>query len=263
MNILEKLAQESKLRVESDKEKISLQEIKTAAQNSKLGNGQNFIKALRLQDLSFICEVKKASPSKGIIAENFPYVEIAREYDAAGADCISCLTEPKYFLGSDKIFTEIRAEVSTPMLRKDFTVDAYQIYQAKTMGADAVLLICAILSTAEIEKFLSICNDLKICALVETHNESEIKSALSAGAEIIGVNNRNLKNFTVDFENAERLREVIPPEKIFVAESGVKTPADISKLKKIGADAVLIGETLMRSNDKKKTLAELTGNDEN
>lgn len=261
MNILEKLAQVSKLRVESDKEKISLQEIKIAAQNSTLGNGENFISALRRQGLSFICEVKKASPSKGIIAENFPYIEIAREYETAGADCISCLTEPEYFLGSDKIFTEIRAEVSTPMLRKDFTVDAYQIYQAKAMGADAVLLICAILSTAEIEKFLSICNDLKICALVETHDENEIKSALSAGAEIIGVNNRNLKNFTVDFETAARLRELIPPEKIYVAESGVKTPADISTLKKIGADAVLIGETLMRSNDKKKTLVALKGND--
>lgn len=261
MNILEKLAELSKLRVVEDSKKISLQEIKTAAQNSTRGNGENFIKALRRQDLSFICEVKKASPSKGIIAENFPYIEIAREYEAAGADCISCLTEPKYFLGSDKIFTEIRAEVSTPMLRKDFTVDAYQIYQAKAMGADAVLLICAILETVEIEKFLSICNNLKICALVETHDESEIKSALSAGAEIIGVNNRNLKNFTVDFENAARLREVITPEKIFVAESGVKTPADIATLKKIGADAVLIGETLMRSNDKKKTLAELKGND--
>lgn len=261
MNILEKLAELSKLRVAEDSKKISLQEIKIAAQNSTRGNGENFISAIRRQGLSFICEVKKASPSKGIIAENFPYVEIAKEYEAAGADCISCLTEPKYFFGSDKIFSEIRAAVKVPMLRKDFTVDAYQIYQAKAMGADAVLLICAILSTVEIEKFLSICNDLKICALVETHDESEIKSALSAGAEIIGVNNRNLKNFTVDFETAARLREVIPPEKIYVAESGVKTPADISTLKKIGADAVLIGETLMRSNDKKKTLAELKGND--
>ena len=257
MNILEELANYSRLRAETDKQKISLEEIKIVAQNSTLANGENFISALRRQDLSFICEVKKASPSKGIIAENFPYVEIAREYETAGADCISCLTEPKYFLGSDKIFSEIRAEVSTPMLRKDFTVDEYQIYQAKTMGADAVLLICAILNTAEIEKFLSICNDLKICAIVETHDEKEIKSALSAGAEIIGVNNRNLKNFTVDFETAARLREVIPPEKIFVAESGVKTPADISTLKKIGADAVLIGETLMRAENKKAALEKL------
>lgn len=257
MNILEKLAEISKLRVAADKEKISLEEMKIAAQNSKLGNGEKFISALKRPNLSFICEVKKASPSKGIIAENFPYLEIAKEYEDAGADCISCLTEPKYFLGSDKIFTDIRAVVETPMLRKDFTVDEYQIYQAKTMGADAVLFICAILKTAEIEHGLKICNDLNLAALVETHDESEIKSALSAGAEIIGVNNRNLKNFTVDFETAAKLRDLIPPEKIYVAESGVKTPADISTLKKIGADAVLIGETLMKAENKKFELEKL------
>ena len=257
MNILEKLAQDSKLRVETDKQKISLEEMKIAAQNSKLGNGEKFISALKRPNLSFICEVKKASPSKGIIAENFPYLEIAKEYAAAGADCISCLTEPKYFLGSDKIFSEIRSAVSTPMLRKDFTVDEYQIYQAKAMGADAVLLICAILNTAEIERFLNICENLKICAIVETHDENEIKSALSAGASIIGVNNRNLKNFTVDFETAAKLRELIPAEKIYIAESGVKTPADISTLKKIGADAVLIGETLMRAENKIEMLKTL------
>ncbi len=257
MNILEELANYSRLRVENDKQKISLEEIKIAAQNSKLGNGEKFISSLKRPNLSFICEVKKASPSKGIIAENFPYIEIAKEYEVAGADCISCLTEPKYFLGSDKIFTEIRQKISTPMLRKDFTVDEYQIYQAKAMGADAVLLICAILATAEIEKFLNICRNLKICAIVETHDEFEIKSALSAGAEIIGVNNRNLKNFTVDFETAAKLRELIPAEKIYIAESGVKTPADISTLKKIGADAVLIGETLMRAENKIEMLKNL------
>jgi indole-3-glycerol phosphate synthase len=254
---LEEIASYSKIRVETDKQKISLAEMKAAAENSKLGNGEKFISTLKRPNLSFICEVKKASPSKGIIAENFPYLEIAKEYENAGADCISCLTEPKYFLGSDKIFTDIRAEVETPMLRKDFTVDEYQIYQAKTMGADAVLLICAILSTAEIERYLKICNDLNLAALVETHNAEEIKSALSAGAEIIGVNNRNLKNFTVDFETAAKLRELIPTEKIYIAESGVKTPADISTLKKIGADAVLIGETLMRAENKKSALESL------
>lgn len=257
MNILDELANYSRLRVETDKQKISLEEIKLAAQNSKLGNGEKFISALKRPNLSFICEVKKASPSKGIIAENFPYLEIAKEYAAAGADCISCLTEPKYFLGSDEIFTEIRAAVKVPMLRKDFTVDEYQIYQAKAMGADAVLLICAILSTAEVEKFLTICEELKICAIVETHDEAEIKSALSAGASIIGVNNRNLKNFTVDFETAAKLRDLIPAEKIYIAESGVKTPADISTLKKIGADAVLIGETLMRAENKIEMLKSL------
>lgn len=256
MNILDELANYSKVRVERDKEKISLAEMKNFAKNST-SSGEKFLSALRKKDLSFICEIKKASPSKGIIAENFPYVEIAEEYEAAGADCVSCLTEPKYFLGSDEIFSEVRKKISTPMLRKDFTVDEYQIYQAKFLGADAVLLICAILSANELEKFLSICEELNLSALVETHDEVEIKTALSVGAKIIGVNNRNLKNFEVDFSNAAKLREIIPAEKIFVAESGVKTSADISTLKKIGADAVLIGETLMRAADKKKTLAEL------
>ena len=256
MNILEKLADYSRERVQADKEKISLDEMKTLAKNSTLGNGEKFFSALKRPELSFICEVKKASPSKGIIAENFPYVEIAKDYESAGADCISCLTEPKYFLGSDEIFKEIRKNVSTPMIRKDFTVDEYQIYQAKFFGADAVLLICAILDAGTIEKFLKICDELKISALVETHNDEEIKIALSVGAKIIGVNNRNLKDFSVDFANAERLREKIPPEKIYVAESGVKNSSDVAALKKIGADAVLIGETLMRSTDRKKLLTE-------
>jgi len=239
-NILEKLANLSRQRVEQDKQKVPLEKIELSAKKSALGDGKKFLSALQKKDLSFICEVKKASPSKGIIAENFPYVEIAAEYEAAGADCISCLTEP-----------------STPMLRKDFTVDEYQIYQAKVLGAEAVLLICAILDAATLEKFLQICDDLKLAALVETHNEQEIKTALEVGAKIIGVNNRNLKDFSVDFSNAAKLRELIPAEKIFVAESGVKTSADISTLKKIGADAVLIGETLMRAADKKAELQKL------
>ena len=257
MNILEKLANHSQSRVEADKQKISLDEIKEMAKNSNISDGEKFFSALKRPDLSFICEVKKASPSKGIIAEHFPYLEIAKEYQEAGADCISCLTEPKYFLGSDEIFKEIRANVSTPMLRKDFTVDEYQIYQAKAMGADAVLLICAILNPAQIEYFLKICDELKIAALVEAHDEMEIKTALSVGAKIIGVNNRNLKDFTVDFSNAARLREMIPPDVIYVAESGVKTSEDIKVLRKIGANAVLIGESLMRAKDKRQELAKL------
>ena len=231
MNILEKIANDTRQRIAAQKKKISLDEIKEKAKFLSRGNGKNFLSALKKKDLSFICEVKKASPSKGIIAENFPYVEIAHEYEAAGADCISCLTEPKYFLGSDEIFKEIRAEISLPMLRKDFTVDEYQIYQAKIIGADAILLICSILETAALEKFLNLCNELNLDALVETHDATEIQSAISAGAKIIGVNNRNLKNFTVDFSNAAKLRELIPPEKIYVAESGVKTPDDIVTLK--------------------------------
>ena len=259
MNILEKISESAWARVEVEKKKFPLEEVKARAKLSTHGNGKNFFSALKKSGLSFICEVKKASPSKGIIAENFPYVEIAHEYEAAGADCISCLTEPKFFLGSDEIFTDIRAEVSLPMLRKDFTVDEYQIYQAKVMGADAVLLICSILETAALEKFLSLCNELNLAALVETHDATEIQSAISAGAKIIGVNNRNLKNFTVDFSNAAKLRELIPPGKIYVAESGVQTADDVATLKKIGADAVLIGEVLMRAADKKSKLAELKG----
>lgn len=259
MNILEEIANHARERVAADKQKISLDELKTLAKGSQVSNGERFFSALKRPELSFICEVKKASPSKGIIAENFPYVEIACEYEFAGADCVSCLTEPKYFLGSDKIFKEIRAEISLPMLRKDFTVDEYQIYQAKAMGADAVLLICAILDNATLEKFLSLCDELNLAALVETHDAEEIKSAISTGAQIIGVNNRNLKNFSVDFSNAARLRELIPAEKIYVAESGVKDTADVEILKKIGADAVLIGETLMRAVDKKSKLDELRG----
>ena len=254
-NILEKIAEFAKMRVQEDLKKISLDEMKNLAKNSA-SDGKKFLSALQKKNLSFICEVKKASPSKGIIAENFPYVEIATDYENFGADCISCLTEPKYFLGSDKIFTEIRKKISIPMLRKDFTVDAYQIYQAKFLGADCVLLICAILSKNQLENFLKICDDLKISALVETHDEIEIKTALEVGAKIIGVNNRNLINFSVDFTNAARLREMIPAEKIFVAESGVKSVEDVKILKNIGADAVLIGETLMRATDKQKILSE-------
>ena len=257
MNILAEISSVARERVAVAKQKISLDAMKTLAEDSKLGDGKKFLAALKRPELSFICELKKASPSKGIIAEDFPYVEIAREYESAGADCVSCLTEPKYFLGSDKIFCDVRAEISLPMLRKDFTVDEYQIYQAKVMGADAVLLICAILDTTTLEKFLTICEDLNLTALVETHDAKEIQSSIEAGAKIIGVNNRNLKNFSVDFTNAARLRELIPPEKIYVAESGVKTPSDVATLKKIGADAVLIGETLMRAADKKSKLDEL------
>ena len=253
-NILEKLATLSKMRVFKDIQKISRENMKVLAKKS-VGE-EKFLATLQKKNLSFICEVKKASPSKGIIAENFPYIQIATEYENFGADCISCLTEPKYFLGSDKIFTDIREKIKIPMLRKDFTVDEYQIYQAKVMGADCILLICSILTAKEIEKFLAICDDLKISALVETHDETEIKIALSVGAKIIGVNNRNLKDFSVDFSNAARLREMIPAEKIFVAESGVKSVEDVKILKNIGADAVLIGETLMRATDKQKILSD-------
>ncbi len=250
MSILDQLAAHARERVAADMVKAPLSQIKELAAAAGPGTGDRFTAALKRPGLSFICEVKKASPSKGLIAPDFPYVEVAKSYEAAGADCISCLTEPKWFLGSDQIFREIRAAVRTPMLRKDFTVSEYQIYQAKAMGANAVLLICAILEEPVLEAYLRLCDELGLAALVETHDEAEIDRAIHAGAGIIGVNNRNLKDFSVDFSNAARLRDRIPPACIYVAESGVKGPEDAKTLKKIGADAALIGEALMRADDK-------------
>ena len=218
-----------------------------------------FENALRKDGISFICECKKASPSKGLIAPEFPYLQIAEEYEAAGADCISVLTEPKWFLGRDEYLREIADTVSIPCLRKDFTVDEYMIYEAKVLGASAVLLICSILGKSEIREYLQICDELGLSALVETHDEREVQMALDAGARVIGVNNRNLKDFSVNTDNSRRLRELIPSEVLFVSESGVQTAEDVAALRKIGADAVLIGETLMRAADKKAKLAELRG----
>ena len=204
--------------------------------------------------MSFICEVKKASPSKGLIAHDFPYVDIAKDYEAAGASAISVLTEPEYFLGSNEYLKEIRRHVSVPLLRKDFTVDPYQIFEAKVIGASAVLLICALLDTETLRTGIHLCDSLGMSALVEAHDEEEIKSALRAGARIIGVNNRNLKTFSVDFSNSIRLRSLVPDDVLFVAESGVKSADDIRLLHEAGVDGVLIGETLMRAADKKKIL---------
>lgn len=215
--ILDTIADYARLRVANDQAVIPAAQMQETALALGPGSGDAFIGALRRPGMSFICEVKKASPSKGIIAEDFPYISIAEQYAAAGADAISCLTEPKWFLGSDAIFTEIRARVETPMLRKDFTVDDYQIYQARVMGANAVLLICALHDTATLAHRIELCDTLGLAALVETHDEAEIRSAVSAGARIIGVNNRNLKDFSVDFSNAARLRDSIPPEAVYVA----------------------------------------------
>ncbi len=260
MSILDELAAHARERVLADSENMSLDILQTMCREKGRANGARFYDALKKDDLSFICEVKKASPSKGVIARDFPYLDIARDYEAAGADCISCLTEPKWFFGSDDIFREIRAAVSTPMLRKDFTVSDYQLYQSRLMGADYVLLICALLDTKTLAQYLAVCDELGLSALVETHDADEIRSAVAAGAKIIGVNNRNLKDFSVDFSNAARLRDRIPPEAVYVAESGVQSAQDVAALRSIGADAVLIGETLMRAPDKARRLAELRGN---
>ncbi|MGN0203309.1 MAG: indole-3-glycerol phosphate synthase TrpC [Coprococcus sp.] len=258
MTILDQLADHARERTRQAKIKIPAKEIRRQALALPKGTF-TFENKLKKPGISFICECKKASPSKGLIAPEFPYLEIAEEYEAAGADCISVLTEPKWFLGNDRYLKEITDIVSIPCLRKDFTIDDYMIYEAKLLGASAVLLICTILTDNQIREYINLCDELGLSALVEAHDEREIQAALTAGARIIGVNNRNLKDFTVDTENSRRLRQLIPPEVLFVSESGVSSAGDVNELRKIGADAVLIGEALMRAPDKKAMLARLRG----
>lgn len=270
--ILDQLADYARYRVEKAKEKKPLEEIReealAASRRPALGPGTSapdfrepfrFEKALAADDIHFICECKKASPSKGLIAPDFPYLEIARQYEEAGASAISVLTEPKWFLGSPEYLREIAEEVKVPCLRKDFTVDPYMIYEAKLLGASAVLLICAILDTVTLAKYLEAADSLGLSAIVEAHDETEVASAVSAGARIIGVNNRNLKDFTVDIHNSIRLRSCAPAGTIFVAESGIRTPEDVETLRQNGVNAVLIGEQLMRAGNPKEELNRLRG----
>lgn len=258
MTILDQLAENARRRVAAAQQLHPLAELRQQALALPRGDFR-FEKALAGPGLSVICECKKASPSKGLIAPEFPYLQIAKEYEAAGADAISVLTEPKWFLGSHTYLKEIAAAVRVPCLRKDFTVDAYMIYEAKLLGAAAVLLICAILSDAQLAEYLALCEELGLSALVEAHDEAEIRRAAAAGARIIGVNNRNLKDFTVDTANSRRLRACIPGQVLFVSESGVRTAQDVAQLRQAGADAVLIGEALMRAADKTAKLRELKG----
>ena len=257
--ILEEIAERTKVRVAEQKKKISLEEIKSKALEMDANTGFPFLKALQQEDISFICEVKKASPSKGLIAPDFPYVEIAKEYEEAGAAAISVLTEPYYFQGKNEYLEEIVKNVTIPVLRKDFTVDEYMIYEAKTIGASCVLLICAILDLPTLKKYLDLAHSLGLSAIVEAHDEEEVKMALESGAKIIGVNNRDLRTFTVDINNSARYRKMVPEDIVFISESGIKTAADIQKLRENGTNAVLIGETFMRSADKKAALKELRG----
>ena len=256
MTILEQLSAYARERCETAKQKISLQEIRKMAVSMPKSNF-SFEKALQKPELSFICECKKASPSKGLIASDFPYLQIAKEYEMAGADCISVLTEPKWFLGKNEYLREIAENVKIPCLRKDFTVDEYMIYEAKLLGASAVLLIVSILSQQQLGEYIAVCDELGLSALVETHDENEVQTALNIKARIIGVNNRNLKDFSVDTQNSQRLRNIIPKDIIFVSESGVRTAEDVRALRDMGADAVLIGETLMKAPDKRQKLKEL------
>ena len=254
MSILDELADYARQRVHLNKQAFSEQDIKARALALPKGSFE-FEQALSKGGISFICECKKASPSKGIIAQEFDCVGIAKEYEKAGADCISVLTEPKWFLGSDEYLKQTAKAVSVPCLRKDFTVDEYMIYEAKLLGAKAVLLICSILQSDDIRRYIGICDTLGISALVETHDRDEIACAVDCGARIIGVNNRDLKDFSVDISNSARLRELVPNDVLFVAESGIKTPQDVEALRQAG-------ETLMRAADKKAMLAQLRGEEE-
>ena len=261
MNILDKLADGARERVRAKKQIYPVAEITKQAKSLPKGDFP-FERALSKKDApAFICECKKASPSKGIIAEDFPYAEIAREYEAAGADAISVLTEPNYFLGSDKYLREIAATVKLPCLRKDFLVDEYMIYEAKVLGAAAVLFIVSLFAgdSSKLAEYLSIARSLGLSALVETHDENEIKTACAAGAKIIGVNNRNLKNFTVDTGHSLTLRKIVPPDILFVTESGITNAEDVARAKAAGVNAVLVGETLMRAADKRQMLNRLKG----
>ena len=258
MNILDQLADHARQRVAAAKTLKPLAEIERQALALPKG-AFPFEKALSGPELAFICECKRASPSKGLIAPDFPYLDIAQDYEAAGAEAISVLTEPGWFLGSDDILREIAGRVSVPCLRKDFTVDEYMLYQAKLLGASAALLICAILDGSQVRDYIQVCDALGLSALVEAHDEAEVETALRAGARIIGVNNRNLKDFTVDTGNSRRLRAMIPRDVRFVSESGVRDARDVQAARDMGADAVLVGEALMRAGDRRARLAELRG----
>lgn len=257
--ILDDLVAATKQRVAQSKLNTPLAVVKQQALALPVSDERPFEDHLRAEGFHIIAEVKKASPSKGLIAQDFPYLKIAQEYDQAGADAISVLTEPKYFQGSIDYLAEIAANVETPVLRKDFTIDEYMIYEAKIAGASAILLIVSILTDQQLKDYLQLADQLGMSALVEAHDEHEIDRALKVGAKIIGTNNRNLKNFTVDFSNSERLRKLVPNDKVFIAESGVKKPADVVELQAHNIHVSLIGETLMRANNKTKMIHELKG----
>jgi len=264
-NILNTIAKATKLRVENAKERLPLNRLiekiyeSYCLYDNSTQEAFPFEKTLKKPGISFICEVKKASPSKGIIDPVYPFVQIAKEYEEAGADAVSVLTEPEFFKGENEHLQDIRKNISLPILRKDFTVDEYQIYEAKYLGADAVLLICALLDEEIIKKYISICDKLGLSALVEAHTEEEIKMSVRAGARIVGVNNRDLKTFRVDVSNSIRLRKLVPKSICFVSESGIQNHEDILRLQDCGVDGVLIGESLMRSTNKKEKLKSLKG----
>ena len=255
--MLDKIVAKTEERLIEAKSKKSLDQLKEEVLKFDISDEFPFKEALKDPEIAIIAEVKKASPSKGLIAEDFDYIEIAKDYEQAGASAISVLTEPYFFKGSNDYLKEIAENVHLPILRKDFTIDEYMIYEAKSIGASAILLIVSILDDVQLKNYLDLAHDLGLSAIVETHDEDEIRTAIGAGAEIIGVNNRNLADFTVDINNSINLRRLVSEDILFISESGIKTAEDVRKLKENNVDAVLIGETLMRSDDKKSMILEL------
>ena len=257
--ILDDIIAKQKERIKKEKDIKSFDVLKQEAENLPISKNFFFEESLKSKDFAFICEIKKASPSKGIIVDDFPYTDIAQEYEKAGAAAISVLTEPHFFKGNDKFLNDVAEIVNIPVLRKDFIIDEYQIYQAKSIGADAILLICAILDEETLKTFFNTATKLKLSCLVETHNEDEIKKALNSGAKIIGINNRDLKNFKVDINTSLKLKKYIPKDKIIISESGIKTAEDIKILKQSGFKGALIGESMMLSKNKQQFLSNLNG----
>ena len=255
--MLEKIVAKTEERVVESKRNNPLSQLKEEVSKLDINDDFPFKEALKDPEIAIIAEVKKASPSKGLIAEDFDYIKIAKEYEQAGDSAISVLTEPYFFKGSNDFLNEISENVQIPILRKDFTIDEYMIYEAKSIGASAILLIVSILDDVQLKEYLDLAHELGLSAIVETHDEEEIRTAIDAGAEIIGVNNRNLADFTVDINNSINLRRLVSDDILFISESGIKTAEDVRKLKENNVDAVLIGETLMRSNDKKAMIEEL------
>lgn len=257
--ILDDIIAKQKTRIENEKKEKDIETLKREVLSLPSSKNFFFENSLKNKDFAFICEIKKASPSKGVIVEDFTYTDIAQEYEKAGASAISVLTEPHFFKGNDKYLKDVADIVNIPVLRKDFIIDEYQIYQAKLIGADAVLLICAVLDESTLKNFIDIATSLKLSCLVETHNEEEIKKALNCNAKIIGINNRDLKTFNVDINTSLKLRKFLPNDKILISESGIKTAQDIKMLKDAGFNGALIGESMMRSKNKQKFLLSLKG----
>lgn len=271
MNILDEIVEKTKERIEKEKQEVSREELileirqkkvqmilNPMAQSETAKTPHSFYQALKKPGISYICEVKKAAPSKGILAEEFPYVDIAKEYKEAGAAAVSCMTEPFYFMGSDQYLWEIASEVDIPVLKNDFIIDDYMIVQAAAYGAAAVLLMCELLDDVQLREYREMAEDLGMDALVEAHDAAEIERALKSGARIIGVSNRDLKTFEINIENSIGLRNLVPEDVIFVSEGGIRKAEDICRMREHKVDAVLIGETFMRSSDKKKTMDEIS-----